>query len=66
MMIGERPNKKNIESLDLTRKVNLLRLCRVNVVFKVMRSECVCSVVSAKQFKYKKEALSPLNVIFSF
>jgi hypothetical protein len=26
----------------------------------------VCSVVSAKQFKYKKEALSPLNVIFSF
>ena len=26
--IGERPNKKNIESLDLTRKVNLLRLWR--------------------------------------
>ena len=23
---GERPNKKNIESLDLTQKVNLLRL----------------------------------------
>ena len=23
---GERPNKKNIEALDLTRKVNLLRL----------------------------------------
>ena len=23
---GERPNKKNIESLDLTKKVNFLRL----------------------------------------
>ena len=28
MTIGERPNKKNIESLNLTRKVNLLRLWR--------------------------------------
>ena len=26
MTIGERPTKKNIESLDLTRKVNILRL----------------------------------------
>ena len=26
MTIGERPKKKNIESIDLTRKVNLLRL----------------------------------------
>ena len=26
LMIGERPNKKNIESLDSTRKVNILRL----------------------------------------
>ena len=26
LTIGERPNKKNIESLNLTRKVNLLRL----------------------------------------
>ena len=26
LTIGERPNKKNIGSLDLTRKVNLLRL----------------------------------------
>ena len=26
MTIGERPNKKNIESLNLTRKVNILRL----------------------------------------
>ena len=26
LTIGERPNKKDIESLDLTRKVNLLRL----------------------------------------
>ena len=25
LTIGERPNKKNIESLDLTRNVNLLR-----------------------------------------
>ena len=25
-MIGERSNKKNIESLDLTQKVNFLRL----------------------------------------
>ena len=24
-MIGERPNKKNIESLNLTQKVNILR-----------------------------------------
>ena len=29
-MIGERRNNKNIESLDLTRKVNLLRLLRGN------------------------------------
>ena len=28
LTIGERPNKKNIESLNLTRKVNLLRLWR--------------------------------------
>ena len=28
MTIGGRPNKKNIESLDLTRKVNFLRLWR--------------------------------------
>ena len=27
-MIGERPNKKNIESFNLKRKVNLLRLWR--------------------------------------
>ena len=26
LMIGERPNNKNIESLDLTQKVNLLRI----------------------------------------
>ena len=26
LAMGERPNKKNIESLDLTRKVNILRL----------------------------------------
>jgi hypothetical protein len=26
LAIEERPNKKNIESLDLTRKANLLRL----------------------------------------
>ena len=29
-MIGERPNKKNIESLNLTQKVNLLSLWRGN------------------------------------
>ena len=28
MTIGERPNKKNIKSLNLTRKVNILRLWR--------------------------------------
>ena len=28
LTIGERPYKKNIESLNLTRKVNLLRLLR--------------------------------------
>jgi hypothetical protein len=26
LTIGERPNKKNIESLDLAQKVNLLKL----------------------------------------
>ena len=26
LTIGEKPNKKNIESLELTQKVNLLRL----------------------------------------
>ena len=31
LTIGERPNKKNIESLNLTRKVNLLRLRRGNI-----------------------------------
>ena len=30
MTIGERPNTKNIESLDLTQKVNILRLWRGN------------------------------------
>ena len=33
-MIGERPNKKIIESLDLTRKVNNLRLWHVIVYCK--------------------------------
>ena len=28
LTIGERPNKNNIESLNLTRKVNILRLSR--------------------------------------
>ena len=28
LTIGERPNKKNIESLDLAQKVNLLKLWR--------------------------------------
>ena len=32
LTIGERPNKKNIESLNLTRKVNILRLLRGNVI----------------------------------
>ena len=30
LTIGERPNMKNIEPLNLTRKVNLLRLLREN------------------------------------
>ena len=30
LTIGERPNKKNVESLNLTRKVNILRLWRGN------------------------------------
>ena len=29
VQLGERPNKKNIQSFDLTRKVNLLGLWRV-------------------------------------
>ena len=33
LTIGERPNKKNIESLDLTRKGNLLWLWRGKVLF---------------------------------
>ena len=33
LTIGERPNKKNVESLDLTQKVNILRLLRGNVYF---------------------------------
>ena len=32
LTIGERPSKKNIESLDLTWKVNLLRLWREKAV----------------------------------
>ena len=43
LTIGERPNKKNIESLNLTRKENLLRLWRgifflgkINKVFKTL------------------------------
>ena len=36
LTIGERPNKKNIESLDLIRKVNLLRLWHENnVILKI-------------------------------
>ena len=34
LTIGEIPNKKNIESLDLTRKVNILRLLRGKKNFK--------------------------------
>ena len=30
LTLGERPNKKNIESLNWTRKVNILRLWRGN------------------------------------
>ena len=33
LTIGERPDKKNIESLDLTRKGNLLWLWRANDFF---------------------------------
>ena len=33
LTIGERPNKKNIELLNLTRKVNILTLWRGNVFF---------------------------------
>ena len=33
LTIGERPNKKNIESLNLTRKVDLLRLGRGKLFF---------------------------------
>ena len=32
LTIGERPNNKNIESLNLTRKVNLLRLWRGKII----------------------------------
>ena len=32
-MIGERPNKKNIESFNLTQKVNIFRLWRGKVFF---------------------------------
>ena len=32
LTIGERPNKKNIESRDLIRKVNLLRLWREKII----------------------------------
>ena len=31
LTIGERPNKKDIESFNLTRKVNILRLSRGNI-----------------------------------
>ena len=33
MTRGERPNKKNIESLNLTKKVNLLRLRHGKIYF---------------------------------
>ena len=35
LKIGERPNKKNIESLNLTRKLNLLRLWRGNDIYNI-------------------------------
>ena len=37
-MIGERPNKKNIDSLNVTRNVNILRLWRGNE-YKVKRKK---------------------------
>ena len=36
LTIGERSNKKNIESLDMTRKVNLLKGFDVENIFKVI------------------------------
>ena len=37
-MVGERPNKKNIESLYMTRKVFFLRHCRGIVLFKLLKN----------------------------
>ena len=37
LTIGERPKKKNIESLDLTRKVKLLRLWRGKCILSIVR-----------------------------
>ena len=42
LMIGERPNKKNIKSLDLTQQVNFLRRLRGNCIGapKITNSKC--------------------------
>ena len=37
LTIGERPNKKNIESLDLKRKINLLRLSHGKLIMLLLR-----------------------------
>ena len=42
--MGERPNKKNIESLDLTQKVNILKLWHGKnvVIIMIIVKQCKC------------------------
>ena len=54
LMIGERPNNRNIESLDLKQKVNLLRLWRAwKLTFATSLKFYNCSLKSKKLCFYK-------------
>ena len=52
-MIGERPNKKNIELSILTRKVNLLRLWRGNIFFGNIAIKMADILVTPTRFWFK-------------
>ena len=65
-MIGERPNKKNIESFDYTQKVNLLRLWRGKYFFfrKILERDSIKK--RGREAKQTKTIILPNLVTSSF
>ena len=60
-MIRERPNKKIIESLDLTQKVNFLRLWRWNLF---SYFGCTIIIIANRTFLYISDILKCLIKFF--